>query len=217
MRKIDLNNFQIATSETARDINRRIVLNLIRKHQPISRADLSRFSGLQRSTVSSIAEQLISERWITEGAIGHLPRGRKPTFLHLNGKRAAIIGVNIRPGSTGIGLAGLDNHFLMEDSIPTTKDPQRFLMDLGKRLRDIIASHPELDYEGIGVALPGRVDTKSKNLVFAPNLGWRDIDVKTPLENATGLSVNWKTRPTLVHWQNYGAAGMENTRGILWR
>ena len=46
MRKIDLNNFQVATSETIRDINSRIVLNLVRKHQPVSRADLMRFSGL---------------------------------------------------------------------------------------------------------------------------------------------------------------------------
>jgi predicted transcriptional regulator len=85
VRKIDLTDFQVATSETARDINRRIVLNLIRKHQPLSRADLSRHSGLQRSTVSVITEQLIAERWVLEGAVGHAPRGRKPTFLHLIG------------------------------------------------------------------------------------------------------------------------------------
>jgi DNA-binding MarR family transcriptional regulator len=82
MRKIDLTNFQVATSVTARDINRRVMLNLIRQHQPISRADLARHSGLQRSTVSVIAEQLIKERWVTEGAIGHVPRGRRPRFLH---------------------------------------------------------------------------------------------------------------------------------------
>src|SRR5689334_16362999 len=99
-RKIDLNNFQAATTKTARDINRRIVLNLIRKHQPISRADLARHSRLQRSTVSAITEQLIAERWVTMGALGNLPRGRKPTFLHLNGDRAAILAVDIRPTET---------------------------------------------------------------------------------------------------------------------
>src|SRR5260370_12581485 len=97
MRKIDLTNFHVATSETARDINRRIVLNLIRRHQPISRADLARSSGLQRSTVSVIAEQLIKERWITEGANGHSLRGRRPRFLHLNKEHARIIGINILP------------------------------------------------------------------------------------------------------------------------
>src|SRR5919199_3952426 len=97
MRRIDLSDFQVATSETARDINRRIVLNLIRMRQPISRADLARYSGLQRSTISAITEQLITEQWITEGALGHVPRGRKPRFLHLNNERAGIIGVDVRP------------------------------------------------------------------------------------------------------------------------
>jgi predicted transcriptional regulator len=92
VRKINLNDFRVATSETARDINRHIVLNLIRKHQPVSRADLSRHSGLQRSTVSAIAGELISQRWVTEGAVSDLPRGRKPTFLHLNSQCAGIRG-----------------------------------------------------------------------------------------------------------------------------
>ena len=119
MRKIDLTNFRVATSETARHINRRIVLNLIRSHQPISRADLARHSGLQRSTVSVITEQLIAERWVTEGANGHVPRGRRPRFLHLNKERVGIIGVNIRPQMTTIALANLDGHFVAQESLPT--------------------------------------------------------------------------------------------------
>ncbi|HEX7294730.1 MAG TPA: helix-turn-helix domain-containing protein, partial [Pyrinomonadaceae bacterium] len=107
MRKIDLTNFRVATSETARHINRRIVLNLIRSHEPISRADLARHSGLQRSTVSLITEQLIAERWVTEGANGRVPRGRRPRFLHLNKERVGIIGVNIRPAMTTLALADL--------------------------------------------------------------------------------------------------------------
>src|SRR5215510_5053855 len=102
MRKIDLTNFQVATSETARHINRRIVLNLIRSNEPVSRADLARHSGLQRSTVSVITEQLIQQRWVTEGANGRAPRGRRPRFLHLNKERVRIIGINVRPAMTGV-------------------------------------------------------------------------------------------------------------------
>jgi predicted NBD/HSP70 family sugar kinase len=190
VRKIDLSNFRVATTETARDINRRIVLNLIRKHQPLSRADLSRRSGLQRSTVSNITEQLIAQRWVTEGAVGNAPRGRKPTFLHLNGQRAGIIGVNIRPVQTTIALAGLDMQFLSQESMPTGTDPNRFLMELSRRVTEIIKVHPEMDFEGVGLAVPGRVDLSSQRLVFAPNLGWAGIDLKTPLEKATGLPVD---------------------------
>jgi predicted NBD/HSP70 family sugar kinase len=189
VRKIDLANFQVATSETARDINRRIVLNLIRKHQPVSRADLSRRSGLQRSTVSAITEQLIQERWITEGATGQLPRGRKPTFLHLNGRRAGIIGIDLRPLGTTIAVGGLDNQFLSQETFPTGKDPEKFVAELGIRLQDLMASQPDVQYEGIGIAVPGRVDSRTQRLVFAPNLGWKDVDMKTPLELVTGLPV----------------------------
>ena len=54
MRKIDLTNFRLATSGTARQINRRIALSFIRHQAPLSRADLARSSGLQPSTVSAI-------------------------------------------------------------------------------------------------------------------------------------------------------------------
>lgn len=189
MRKIDLTNFQVATSETARDINRRIVLNLIRSNEPISRADLARHSGLQRSTVSLIIEQLIADRWVTEGANGRVPRGRRPTFLHLNNERVGVIGINIRPAETTVALADLQAHFIAQESLATADDPKRFIADLTKRLRNLMRVRPEITYEGIGVSLPGRVDADSNKLVFAPNLPWKNVDLKTPLEQATGLPV----------------------------
>lgn len=189
MRKIDLTNFQVATSETARDINRRIVLNLIRSHQPISRADLARHSGLQRSTVSVIIEQLMDDRWVTEGANGHAPRGRRPRFLHLNGERVGIIGVNVRPNLTTVALADLDARFIAQESLPTTRNSERFIAELGARVNAMVKTRPEIAYEGIGVSLPGRVDLASNRLVFAPNLGWGEVDMKTPLEEITGLPV----------------------------
>ena len=189
MRKIDLTNFHVATSETARDINRRIVLNLLRSNEPVSRADLARHSGLQRSTVSVIIEQLIDERWVTQGANGRAPRGRRPRFLHLNKERLRIIGVNVRPATTTVGLADLDARFVAQESLPTAKTPEQFVADLVPRLRNLMKMSPDITCEGIGVSLPGRVDLDSQRLVFAPNLGWPSFDLKTPLEEATGLPV----------------------------
>jgi predicted NBD/HSP70 family sugar kinase len=189
MRKINLSNFQIATSEIARDINRRIILNLIRTRQPISRAELARHTGLQRSTVSLITEQLIEEQWITEGALGHLPRGRKPRFLHLNNERAGIIGVNVRPKLTTLALTDLNARFITQDSLATPDDPQEFLENLASRIQNLRNSHPQIFCEGIGVGVPGRVDRHTQRLVFAPNLGWYDVEIKQYLENATNLPV----------------------------
>jgi predicted NBD/HSP70 family sugar kinase len=198
MRKIDLTNFQVATSETARDINRRIVLNLIRKHQPLSRADLARHSGLQRSTVSAITEQLIADRWVTEGAVADLPRGRKPTFLHLNADRTGIIGIELRPSATALALARLDTSFIAQTSIPTEGTASQFIARLSDQVVSLIESHPGVSVEGIGISLPGRVDSQTQKLVFAPNLDWRNLDLKAPLERATGLPVELENAANAV-------------------
>lgn len=189
MRKIDLNNFQVASSETARDVNCRIMLNLVRKHQPVSRADLMRYSGLQRSTVSVITDQLLLERWLREGEVGQLPRGRKPTYLHLNEDRAGIFGINLQPGTTDLALANLGGRFIRHESMLTPASPEVFVEKVGGKVREWMAQYPTMLYEDIGLSLPGRVDLQSQQFVFAPNLGWKSTDLKTQLENATGLKV----------------------------
>ena len=87
----DLAYVEVASTELAREINRDIVLELIRAHQPIARVDLVRHSGLQNSTVSSIVEQLIAEGWICEGEAVKTARGRRPTQISLNAKLAMLV------------------------------------------------------------------------------------------------------------------------------
>ena len=189
MRKFDLNHFGVASSETARDINRRIVLNLVRRHQPISRASLARRSGMQRSTVSAITEQLISESWVVEGATGQLPRGRKPIFLHLNPDRSGIIGVDIQPETTTLAVSSMDMRILTRETMPTGNTPGDFIERLGRHIVDLTRAQSKKSFEGIGISVPGRIDTASHRLSFAPNLHWRDVDLVTPLKKMTGLSV----------------------------
>src|ERR1700729_3147546 len=126
---------QIASSEAIRNVNRRIVLNLVRTRQPISRADLARVSGLQRSTISLIVEQLIQEQWVREGATGRLPRGRRPPFLRLNDERV-IIGVDIRASQTTVALADANGKFSSQEVMITPADPKvavQMLIDSIKR------------------------------------------------------------------------------------
>lgn len=179
---------QGASSEVVRDINRRIVLNLIRTRQPISRADLARVSGLQRSTISLIVEQLIQENWVLEGPTGRLPRGRRPTFLRLNDERV-IIGVDIRPVHTKVALADANGRFISQEAMATSPDPKlalQGLIDCILRMKKFCRGKM---IEGVGISLPGRFDHTSDRLVFAPNLAWRDINLRNPIAKETGLEV----------------------------
>ncbi|MBV8841625.1 MAG: ROK family transcriptional regulator, partial [Bryobacterales bacterium] len=179
---------QTASTEVVRDINRRIVLNLIRTRQPISRADIARLSGLQRSTVSLIVEALIRENWVVEGPTGRLPRGRRPTFLRLNENRV-IIGVVVRPLETSVVLADVNGKFLSEQRVKTPCDPEAGIKGILGCIEPLIAVSRGKKIEGIGISLPGRVNHATGILEFAPNLGWRDCDLRGPLSAATGIEV----------------------------
>src|SRR5450631_4351723 len=188
MQVMEAKRSQGASSEVVRDINRRIVLNLIRTRQPISRADLARASGLQRSTISLIVEQLIEENWVLEGPTGRLPRGRRPTFLRLNDDRV-IIGVDIRPTQTTVALADANGKFTSQEVMGTPSDPTLALNRLIESIQRIKNSCRGKMIEGVGISLPGRFDHTVNRLVFAPNLKWSDVDIRNPIVERTGLDV----------------------------
>ena len=188
MRVVDAKRSSGASSEVVRDINRRIVLNLIRTRQPISRADLARVSGLQRSTISLIVEQLIEEKWVIEGPTGRLPRGRWPTFLRLNEERV-IIGVDVRPTQTTVAVSDANGRFISQEVMNTPANPKAALEALIDCILRIKSSSQGKKIEGIGISLPGRFDPVADRVVFAPNLKWRDVGVRTPIAKATGLDV----------------------------
>ena len=107
----------VASSETAREINRDILLHAIHLHQPVSRADLARLTGLQPSTVSVIIGQLIDEGWVLPGTLGRLPRGRRPTFVTLNDRHVALA-IDLRPGKANLAVVDINGKLLGRDTVP---------------------------------------------------------------------------------------------------
>ena len=184
----DSKRIHVASSEIVRDINKRVVLNLLRERQPISRADLARASGLQRSTISLIVEELIGEKWILEGPTVPLPRGRRPTFLRLNEERV-IIGIDVRPTQTTIALADVNGQFSSTEVIDTPADPHAGIEALTAAILRMKRECGARKIEGVGVSLSGRLHRDSERLAFAPNLKWAGVDIRKPLEEATGLEV----------------------------
>lgn len=179
---------ELASSESARDINRDIVLDLIRTRQPVARADLARLSGLQPSTVSAIVEQLLSEGWITEGAVVRRPRGRRPTLLSVNDVLVILV-ADLRPHQAIVAVIDLNGRFLSKEAVPLVSDPARSIRKITDCMRAMRDRHVDKAFEGIGVSLPGRVDPESQRLILAPNLKWSDYDVKHAIEKEMNLQV----------------------------
>jgi predicted NBD/HSP70 family sugar kinase len=188
LRRADLAYVELASSEIARDINRDVVLELVRSNQPIARVDLARTSGLQRSTVSAIVEQLIEERWIVEGSASKRPRGRHPKLLSLNDE-IVILAVDVRPKRALVAVVDLNSRLLAQESVLLATNPERALPHLIACMQQMRASFPAKTFEGVGLSMPGRVDSKTRRLVLAPNLHWAGYDIAGPIETALGLKV----------------------------
>ncbi len=188
VRRIDLSSAQLASSENARDINRDIVLELIRFKQPVSRVELARFSGLQPSTISIIVEQLISERWVREGAIVRRPRGRPSTMLEVN-DFLVTFALDIRPDRAILAVVDLTGRFLSRETVMTVSDPEIALKHIIEKMRLLRSQHADKTFEGIGVSVPGRVHPATQRLLLAPNLHWQDFDIRSALEKALNLQV----------------------------
>ena len=179
---------QSASNRTPRHINRNLIFNQIRIRQPISRADLARTSGLQRSTVSLIVEELLQERWIVEGLIGDAPRGRKPTGLIVNDKRT-VLAVDVHPAQSTLAVADLSGRIITQKELQLPSDPNKVIRAIVSAIKKIISEHADCSFEGIGMTVPGRFSHQLKKTVFAPNVGWPIAQIKSRVEQATGLPV----------------------------
>ena len=188
IKRIDLAYVELASSESARDINRDVVLELVRSKQPVARADIARASGLQPSTVSAIVEQLIKEKWVKEGAIARRPRGRRPTLLSLNDE-LVILTVDVRPKQAIVALLDLNMRFIAREVAPLVSDSGAAIGKIVQCMETMRANHPNRSFEGIGISMPGRIDPESQRLVLAPNLKWGDYDIKGTVQKEMGLQV----------------------------
>ena len=212
MRKINTRDFRVATRTTSREINRRIALNLIREHQPISRADLARRMNVTRGVVTVLVHELMAQDLIYEGATGEAARGRKPTFLHIRTQDRLALAVDVRFSKTYLMLCDFSGRQLALEIYDTIFEIPAFVKDLSGRIRRMLRSQSaDSACEGIGVVVPGMVDQRTGRILNAPTLGWRGVDIRDSLATATRLPVqieNSGRACSLAHlWLERGELG----------
>jgi N-acetylglucosamine repressor len=195
MRKINTSDFKIAKRRTSRDINRRIALNLIRAHEPISRADLARRMNLGRGVITVLINELIGEKLIYEGSAGQAARGRKPVSLHIKTDNRLVVAVDIRFSRTFLMLTDFAGKQIALETFKTVSNPKQLVENLVKRIERLLAEHGKSACEGIGVVVPGTVDRRTGKILRAPTLGWQNVELVQPLAERTGLPVEIENAP----------------------
>lgn len=180
------------TFKWMKSINRTIVLNKIRKNAPISRAQIASDTGLTPPTVGNIVKGLLEKDLIRETQLGESQGGRKPTLLMLNNNHLFVIGVDAGPASIRCILTNLAGQTQKEWVSPSIKgaSEEQFLQEMIDGVRYLLQGDlPKEKVIGIGVAMHGAVDAVSGTGLFAPNLGFRDLSIKSRLEEEFDLDV----------------------------
>jgi predicted NBD/HSP70 family sugar kinase len=191
MRRIHPKLLKVATRKTPRAINQQVVLNLLRSHEAVSRAELARILGMQRSAVGRIVNDLMSLGLVREGATEDTERGRKPTMLHLDSRGRCAVAVDVRVTRTFLVLTDLvGKEQSPVRSFRTSVEPREFVSRLAMEVHQLLADVPEAGRcQGVGVAFPGMLDRSGSVVTRAPALGWRDVPLREPLLEALGLPV----------------------------
>lgn len=164
-----------------KNINRTALIRLLREEPGISRVDLATRSGLTKSTVSLLTKELIDEGWLAEddapvtGALG-----RRPTPLRLAGRGLALIGAELGPDSISVVSTTVHGDLQEVNQAPLSdRSPDGACHQLVEMVTAAAAKVAQSGARllGVGVGLPGAVDTASGVLQFAPNIGWRQVEV----------------------------------------
>lgn len=163
-------------------INRSVLLRLLRAQPGLSRARLAQESGLTKSTVSLLVRELLDDGWLSESdatAPGD-GMGRPSTPLVINEGVRALIGVEIAVQVVRVAAVSLQGEVLSSAIEPLAdKSPEAACRQAAALVAQAHAQlvHRALTLSGIGVGVPGAVDDVSGLVRFAPNLGWRNVDL----------------------------------------
>jgi predicted NBD/HSP70 family sugar kinase len=146
--------------------------------------------GVRRGIVSRLVDELLEAGLVFEGAKGESRRGRKPMHLHIESRRRCVVAVDVSASHTSLMATDLVGHPLVGvTDLPTRRRPALVVKDVAAAIARLLGEHPDLGAcAGVGVAVSGLVDPAGR-LRFSPTLGWREVDLASPLREATRLPV----------------------------
>lgn len=210
----------IASSETAREINREIVLHTVHLHQPVSRADLARLTSLQPSTISVIIGQLIDEGWVLPGSLGRLPRGRRPTFVTLNDHQVTLA-IDLRPGKANLAVVDINGKILerrttaLEMQGGSKEEASAAIAHIAEAGRALKEGYGDRVFQGAGVSVSGRVDQRTHRLLFSPNVPWNQIDVYAELERGLETTIEMENAANACLFSERWFGNFSNAANML--
>ncbi|MGE5676312.1 MAG: ROK family transcriptional regulator [Mycobacterium leprae] len=184
---------RIGDRQLIKEMNIALVLNAIRQNEPIARVDLSKHTGLGRSTVTGIINRLLKEGLVSESGSAEAPAGRKPVLLTFNATALYVVGVKVGPRSATVAMLDMNAEVYHTQEIPLSpsKGAEAMLNTLRSAIETAI-TQTGIEREkvlGVGLVMPGVVDPSTGVAITSYFLGWSNLPIRDLLEQALELPV----------------------------
>ena len=179
----------IVTTDQLRRNNLSNILGLVHSSGPLSRAQLTRITGLNRSTVGAVVADLAELQLVYEGMPERGARAGRPSpVVHID-PRTVAIAVNPEVDAVHVGLVGLGGRVVSHVRVETADTPSaEQVVELATAaMGDMLSGQErELRVVGIGVAVPGQVRISDGQLREATHMGWFEQPLAAMFEGSTG-------------------------------
>lgn len=181
---------QIGSFSLIKELNTSIILKTIRNNNSISRADISKLTGLTPATVTNITSELLSYKLISETKLGKSNGGRKPVLLSFCYNEYNTIGVVIAKHRIIATLTDLNANIIKQQLINIDSDisPNTAMNHIITSIKNLTSNNKK-KLLGIGVSIEGLVDEKKGICVFSNNFGWENVEIKKILSETFSIPV----------------------------
>jgi glucokinase-like ROK family protein len=186
-----INHYRTGDQALVREINLSVIMNHLRTNAPISRAALADATGLNKTTVSSLVNELIERQFVQEIGPASPSSGRPAILLKLNPTAGFIVSCEI-----GVGFILV----ICTDFSPKInwRHEEHFDLTLGQHVildRALAILNQAIEVGstacgkllGLSVGVPGLVNQVTESLLFAPNLGWRNLPIRDIIQESINV------------------------------
>ncbi len=149
------------------------LLETIRRFGPLSRAELSRRTGLSKPTVSNLIRSMQSAGLVSDVGHGKSAGGRPPLLMAFNASAGHFVGVDLGGTTVRAGVADLDGRILATRRAPTcTKSVDAVVAQVDALVRDVVrtADVPYASVLSVTIGTPGVIDPTTRRLSLIPNI-----------------------------------------------
>lgn len=172
-------------------MNRNLILNIARRHGPLSRTQLREASGLSTGAVSLITNELVNENWLIPAGESEYTGGRRQELLRMNPKAGCVVGLKLMEDRAVCAVTDLDAevYHYAESQLTYDHSAQAISSALAQVIQKAIAETNQKPILGVGIGLAGVIDCLHGVVRYSPYFQWKNVPLAQLLGEQTGLPI----------------------------